>query len=484
MSLEIPHRRSWTDLQIAVAAALTGAVGMLVVTMYKSLLMKVGVLAAALLVSVGVFAYPHLGVALIVLTMPYMNLSPTMQGGPLSSLQPSAILLPLTLLAASAQALITRRYKLTWTALSTPVAALGVALVVLVGFRALFFYPRDELQVMNVKTVGRFVMGTGLFFLITQYVATRERLGLLVAAFAIGAAGATAIGLAQYYFGFKLATTMGVSAYTMMKGGIEILRVTSTLGSPHTFAMLTGLLLLLCFCMALSERQSVRRAFYAAGGLFFLAGLITTQTRAGVLLVVVGAVAVCLRRRYYKMIGALAVGLVAFQLLSFACPQTVGRFGLTETSELGSARLDESGMLRLRVYNEALDYIDGNPIIGSGLIYARLQKPGRPWTAHNCFLDMWIAGGIVLLGLFVWVIYSASREMWHAADPRRHWALTPYATWLLASLAGIAAFMMVDVLESDYYRPLAFYCILGFAGVVARLFRQETKPSIQPEYGS
>ncbi len=168
MSLEIPHRRSWTDVQIAAAAALTGVVGILAVTMYKSLHMKVGILAAALLV--GVFAYPHLGVALIMLTMPYMNLSPTMQGGALSSIQPSAILLPLTLVAASAQALITRRYKLTWTALSTPVAVLGVALVVLVGFRALFFYPRDELQVMNVKTVGRFVMGTGLFFLITQYV--------------------------------------------------------------------------------------------------------------------------------------------------------------------------------------------------------------------------------------------------------------------------------------------------------------------------
>ena len=125
MSIGIPQRENWTDLRTVVAAALAGVAGMLAVPLWKSLFLKMGVLAAALLISAGIFAFPHLGIALIMLTMPYMNVAPSMEGGALSSLQPSAILLPLTLLAAFARTLLTGRYKIAWTALSTPLQCLG-----------------------------------------------------------------------------------------------------------------------------------------------------------------------------------------------------------------------------------------------------------------------------------------------------------------------------------------------------------------------
>lgn len=441
-------------------------------TLFQQLAVKVGLAIGAGAAAVGVFLFPHLAVALVVLLLPLQNLFPKLQGGPLTTLQPATLLLPLTALAVVTRAWIARDYRLKWTPLSAPVIAFAAGLLVLVAFRSIAARPPDELLSVNVKMVGRFLMGTALFFLMTQCVTTVPRLRLIVWAFVIGGTVATAIGIAQYYLGFELVTSFGKEEFEVDSGaGGAVTRVKSTLGSPHGFAFLAAILVLLMVCLALYSRGAGRKATYWGAAAFYFAGLWSTQARAGLVLLAVGLAVLMLRRRQYALLVGLIGALIAFQLIAIAFPGAAGRFGKTIAAD-GSGSFDYSTMWRMHIYSTALDAIESNPLFGTGLIYLYMRKPGSAWTAHSSYLDMWIAGGVILLSLFVWLLWRALGQAWTYAAPGRFTQLTAYASWLLASLGGIAVFVMVDIIECEYYRPIAFYCLLGMCAVVTRVSKR------------
>jgi len=436
---------------------------------FSGVVMCVPLAAAAGLLFAAIVARPDLGIALLLLVLPFQSFSPQMTGGPLTTIQPSAVLMPIVVVAVALRAVITRDLQLTWTPLARLVMVFAAAMIVLVAVRTLAFRPPEELSSVNIKTVGRFVMGTVLFFLIARFATTPRRLNALVIAFSIGAAVATAVGIAQYFFGMHIAAMVAKEVHLTEFAGATVIRANSTLGNPHTFAFLACIMVLLCVALILDERSPARRFALLGAAVFFAVGLFTTQARAGLVMTLVGVCVILLRRRKYGYLGGIAFAAAAFQIAAIAFPGLGGRFGGT----FSAGGPDASTTMRFSIYQEALSEIENNPLIGTGLIYMRMEKPGRPWTAHNSFLDIWIAGGIVLLGLFVALFWAAIREMWVKSVPSGY-DLSTYALWLLASLCGTAVFLMLDILENDYYRPLTFYALLGFVAVVSRQARRLT----------
>lgn len=425
-----------------------------------------------------VFRYPHVAVILIAAGLPFQSLSPKLSSAAVSTLQPATVLLPLAAGAFLLWMILRGDPTLKWNRLANVVLAFGVGLFLLVGLR-LLLRPPDELISTNIKTVGRFAMGTILFVLVAQCITDVRRLRAATIAFAVGGVIATAIGLAQYA-GLQMIAERGRDFGISELGG---LRVYSTLGSPHSFSYLSALVVTLAFAMMLTARTAGKRVFYALAIVFFMAGLVASQTRAGLLAIIVGSLVLLARRRKYGVIMLLVIAVVGLQIYALAVPEAAGRFGETVSTDSGSASVDDP---RFEIFREALDYIHSSPFVGTGLIYQSIREQGTAWTAHNSYLDVWMAGGPLLLLLFVLLIWRGCSEMWRCADPDSSAQLQPYSSWLLAALVGIAAFLTVDVLEADFYRPLSFYYLLGLAAAVMRMqaerpmFRRRSRTQVLP----
>ena len=289
---------------------------------------------------------------------------------------------------------------------------------------------------------GRFALNAVLFLIVFTAVRTRRQAVTVTTAFIAGALAASAYGLTQ--------------ASTVASDG----RLTSGSGlDPNELAsVLIAGAILSAALVVVARGLPIRRLAAASTGAFCLAGLFLTNSRGGLVALVVALLAaIVLAGRWRAPVVAITGLIVAATFLyvgALASPEARER--ITAVTE-GESRLQDG---RTTIWTVGWRMVEANPVVGVGAGNFRhtsrefLLQPGAltrtdqilldaPKVAHNTYLGLLADLGVVGLVLFLTIVAFSLRSMLRAAqgfrirgDPRGEALARGFAIALLATLAA------------------------------------------------
>jgi hypothetical protein len=169
-----------------------------------------------------------------------------------------------------------------------------------------------------------------------------------------------------------------------------------------------------------------------------------------------------------------AIGLAVLYGQADVLEQAGGRFASIGGTDLTAENM--SNIHRLIEYATVAGHILASPFIGHGLGFtfvvrnALTHRTEVQWWVHENYLHVWLKQGLLGLGIFIWMLYTAIRFGGHHARRRED----PHESAWLAATAASTAFMAAFSL-SDYPFDLmeAMFMMGLFWGVGMGLVRTE-----------
>jgi len=141
------------------------------------------------------------------------------------------------------------------------------------------------------------------------------------------------------------------------------------------------------------------------------------------------------------------------------------------SSRLGTVlgyQQDESAMVRVRIWQQALTILEMNPILGKG--YQEFPKYSwRSKGAHSTYIRAMGDLGIVGLFAYVGLFFYALRDTWRVATGPGHRTTRMLGLCMTGMLAGHC----VSSLTADYAYRLYFLVLLAMAGSLRILAAEE-----------
>ncbi len=212
-------------------------------------------------------------------------------------------------------------------------------------------------------------------------------------------------------------------------------------------------------------------------GILLLGCLAWTQSRAGLLGLVVGGMFLLFqlpRRKWVRGIAFCTLALTAALLF-------IGKGHFPEVLSFS----DPGSQERSVMWNAAWRMIQNQPVFGIGLntfmanymAYADSPNQG-PAYAHNGFLQVAAETGLAGLACFLWFLGSLSSIIWKRL--KEGTADLSEKPWLLGLSAGLIAFMVQSVFDTNLYtlrQAALFWTLAGVAfGASQRLRLEEASP--------
>jgi O-antigen ligase len=255
-------------------------------------------------------------------------------------------------------------------------------------------------------------------------------------------------------------------------GAIQAMRASSGVGlriSPQIPDYIAaGSYFSLCWLAALGIAMSPapHRPLWVASGLPLIAALYLTGSRSVIAAALVGLVTVLVivsRQRGVAVRGVAAFAVVAVAVMVLSYQWIIGRDVVGETARQSltvRAELLRTGTLVIAtrpVFGVGIDrfYVVAGELASSEL---RALWPGR-MNPHNDFLRFGGELGLVGLGLFLWILASATTRTWKALGKAHDARLAGIA-------GGLAAFLVTSLFSSPLmFREVsyAFWVALGLA---------------------
>jgi O-antigen ligase len=243
------------------------------------------------------------------------------------------------------------------------------------------------------------------------------------------------------------------AAATIKDGDYVRLRGSGIFQDPNDLCVLLCLGLMFGICLLTDKRAGLLRfAWLGPLALLFYA-LLQTQSRGGLLALMVGVLAV-LRARWGWVRAAL-LGLVVVPLL----------LAVAEGRQASISTTTDTGQARMELWRDGMMFVRMNPLFGMGREeFAR--EAGQ--VAHNSYLqafgEMGLFGGVLFFGAFVFGLRSVERLC-----PDRHFILDPDLRHMQPFvLGGLASYMMgMFTLSLTYVLPTIN--MLALAAVFARM---------------
>ncbi len=226
----------------------------------------------------------------------------------------------------------------------------------------------------------------------------------------------------------------------------ERVRYRGELQDPNEVALtISAGALSMLIAFGLRRRNALNIALCAAGAVIVVLTVMQTQSRGGLVSMMMVPGVYLLRR--YKLRGLIAAGALVLPLLLFG-----GRSG---------EAADVSTQMRYEAWATGLDMFKQSPIFGVG---ARLFNEHHFLTAHNSFVLTLAELGLVGMMLFVTIIYLTFKTLiiglTTLANRTGAAAVQVWGMALLGSLAGIL--FQINTLSFAYHSVL--WIFLGLVG--------------------
>lgn len=215
-------------------------------------------------------------------------------------------------------------------------------------------------------------------------------------------------------------------------------------------------------------KNTVRRVVLFGVAITCVYCLLLTFSRGGYLGFLVGLLVLGIIRER-KLLIVLAILLVSWQAL---VPNAVRERVLMTYQQDGS--LDSSAEERVTIWQDALDVITRNPLLGTGFdTYAYMGRVGAYKDTHNYYLKVFLELGFIGLAVFIWQLRLAGKMAWQL--------FRASADRELSSLAGAFFAMLICAAVVNFFGDRWTYLqVNGFfwvlLGLIARgllIVRQE-----------
>jgi hypothetical protein len=241
-------------------------------------------------------------------------------------------------------------------------------------------------------------------------------------------------------------------------------RLGTGLYETNYFATILDLVVPLAFVLATQQRDSVRRALWAACGLLLVVMVFLTSSRGGFVgLVVTGMVFVYRRRGLGAAVGVM-LALVAGVLV---LPTDLGTRALATLFQDPASLppgLEQSNRAHVALFWAALRMIADNPIIGVGplnfkalsTLYTGLDQGN---IAHNTFLEIAAEYGLPVFGLFVLVLAATFRTLRRVAALRPDPAARDLVGWAEGLRSGLTGYLVAGFFISAQYEKVLWVAV-------------------------
>ena len=342
-----------------------------------------------------------------------------------------------------------------------PRAALAFPLYILALLASIFFaalYSGPALAAASLARIALFCISAYVFFFtLAGSVGTEVRVLRILFWSAVASA---AFACADFYFQFPAPAGFGPQfiwiGSVIQRRAQGFFYESSTLGNVCVFFLL---LIAVCLARPRSESPASRPALVGAGGVF-LAALLLSFSRASVIALGVGLLALAViqadHRRLIQATVYLAVAVVcAFAVLSWVAPDLVQFLGVRSVASIDLASSGNARVLsgRLETWRVLTGFLMDNPqyaIFGVG--YKTLPYSdfvGRITVADNAYLSALVETGLIGLTALLLLHVAILRMAWKARA-------SLYGTWIFSFwTAEIVQMLTGDLLT--YWRVLPLY---------------------------
>jgi putative inorganic carbon (HCO3(-)) transporter len=224
--------------------------------------------------------------------------------------------------------------------------------------------------------------------------------------------------------------------------------------------------------MAFSDRQRIKRFAYLGLAAFCVVCLLYSLSRGGYIACAVGLVFVGVVKAR-KLLLVLAV--FAATWTSLVPKAVISRVDMTYDE---SGQLDESSQTRVTLWEDALQLLSSNPLLGTGFDTYRFMKRVREYEdTHNIYLKILVETGVAGLFLFFAILFTT---FYRSILLFRH-ATDPIATGIGLGLAGWVLCALVACFFGDRWTYLQiqgwFWVLAAFVGLCWSFEQQAQTPA-------
>ena len=231
------------------------------------------------------------------------------------------------------------------------------------------------------------------------------------------------------------------------------LRGSGIFQDPNDLCVLLCLGLIFGTYLLTDHRSGLLRFFWLGPLALLFYALLQTQSRGGLLALLVGVVAV-LRARW-GWVGAALLGLVVVPLL----------LATAEGRQAGISTTAETSQARIQLWSDGLMFFRENPLFGIG---CEEYSKEDGLVAHNsyihAFAEMGLFGGALFVGAFLFALRSLERLC-----PDRQLILDPELRHLQPFLLGGVASYMTGMFSLSLTYLLPTFNVLALAAVFTQM---------------
>jgi O-antigen ligase len=306
-----------------------------------------------------------------------------------------------------------------------------------------------------------------LFFLVSRGFDERQT-KLLIKWFCIASVVAGVLAFVQYFSGINYrpddnifqtpAFADGWPHGALRYLGVRNDRAMGTRNHPLTYAegLIPAFIVLLFWMFSPKDETKAKRVMVvgALGVMALLGGLFLSQSR-GVILGIFTAIIIVglLPPRLPKIRRLIALALVLVSAVLVVSPAARGRVLSSFSTHYGTAGDQKSKETRYALWRASLEELKAHPLVGVGPKAAEITV-GHVWTeTHNIYLQIALEGGLIGLGLLLWIFVLIFKETAR---------LTPL--WRKAAQCVLLAFLIAGLTESwtnDKEISLIFWTAIG-----------------------
>jgi O-antigen ligase len=279
-------------------------------------------------------------------------------------------------------------------------------------------------------------------------------------------------GLVPIVLGF-VGTKLGLHV-TEVKIGVTRVLSTFTIANPYAYFL--TFLALTSMALAVTQRTSPRRWYYAGFTALAVAALITTNVRTAWIAFAIGALVVASAFGWRLIVGLVIVILVVV----ITVPTVRAQFSELDTKAYAENISENSLTWRFRHWQALWPLTHGHELTGIGLAMTVSSAPDVPKEPHNDYLRAYLEMGIFGFLSFVFLMGACISLGYRAYRAARAPTERGIGLAFLSVSIALAIASLTDNLISNVAVLWYFYALAACAAWCLRTARDIAPPSPQP----